>query len=83
MPSSLPTGCTAPDVVEIEENNDIGDLVVEITLQPGATVTLSPSESAVNPVTLNGSRLFADIVFDAEVTPLASGRTNEVQTRPV
>lgn len=68
----------APDFVEIPENNKIGNLVAEITVQPGATVTLSPPESAVNPFILNVNRLLSAIVFDAEVTPLESDRTNEL-----
>lgn len=80
--SSLQTVCNVPVDRSINENNEVGDVVVTITAEPGVTVTFNPDHpgNLNNPFRLNEYQLLAAEVLDYEVLSLKSNSTIEFQT---
>ncbi|XP_067447054.1 cadherin-related family member 5 isoform X1 [Thunnus thynnus] len=61
--------CSAPSTVEFKENNNVGDVVLTITVQPGVTLMFKPAPANPdNPFTLNGNQMIAAKVLDYETT---------------
>ncbi|XP_044211541.1 cadherin-related family member 5 isoform X2 [Thunnus albacares] len=59
--------CSAPSTVEFKENNNVGDVVLTITVQPGVTLKFKPAPANLdNPFTLNRTQMIAARVLDYE-----------------
>ncbi|XP_059191774.1 cadherin-related family member 5 [Centropristis striata] len=59
--------CSGPVSVNFEENNVVGAVVTEITVQPGVTLGFKPPlANANNPFRFEGNRLIADRILDFE-----------------
>ncbi|XP_068458504.1 cadherin-related family member 5-like [Clinocottus analis] len=69
--SSAAQICSAPQQVEISENNAVGDVVVLITVQPNVTLEFKPAPANPNnPFGLVGNELVAERVLDYEFSLL-------------
>ncbi|CAK6981926.1 cadherin-related family member 5 [Scomber scombrus] len=58
--------CSAPQIVNFDENNAEGAVVWDITVLPGVTLTFKTPEDPDNPFQLNGNQLIAKRSFDYE-----------------
>ncbi|XP_062276647.1 cadherin-related family member 5 [Scomber scombrus] len=60
--------CSAPQIVNFDENNAVGAVVLDITVLPGVTLTFKTPENpdTDNPFELNGNQLIAKRSLDYE-----------------
>ncbi|XP_036962072.1 cadherin-related family member 5 isoform X1 [Acanthopagrus latus] len=59
--------CSAPRIVQFDENNEVGAVVVTITLDPGVTLAFNPPPADPDyPFRLDGDQLIAAKVLDYE-----------------
>ncbi|XP_074489711.1 cadherin-related family member 5 isoform X3 [Sebastes fasciatus] len=59
--------CSAPQIVNFQENNTVGDVVQTITVKPGVTLEFKPPPANPdNPFRLDGNNLTAERVLDSE-----------------